>query len=135
MTKIIIDAENEVRGRVASFVAKNALQGNEVVVINSEKVLISGDPRMNVQDFKERRALNLNKPEKGPFFSKDPEKMLKRTIRGMLPNFRVGRGRIAWKKIKCYMGVPEEFKKEKAIKLDHKTPKLYMSMEDLRRLA
>ena len=115
MAKIIIDAEGEVRGRLASFAAKQALQGNEIVVLNSEKALISGNIVMNIQDFKLRRALNTNKPEKGPFFSKDPEKMLKRTIRGMLPDFRIGKGREAWKRIRCYIGVPEEFKKEKPI--------------------
>jgi large subunit ribosomal protein L13 len=135
MTKIIIDAEGEVRGRVASFAAKQSLQGHDIVVLNCEKALISGDNVMNIQDFKLRRALNNNKPEKGPFFSKDPEKMMKRTIRGMLPDFRIGRGREAWKKIRCYMGVPEEFKKEKPLKLNTQTPNINMTMEKFGKLS
>ena len=131
MAKIFIDAENSVRGRVASYAAKQALGGNEIIVLNSEKAVISGDPQMNVADFKFTRALNTIKPEKGPFLSTDPEKMLKRTIRGMLPDFRVGRGREAWKRIKCYVGVPEEFKKEKMIKIDANVPKNNMTIKEL----
>ena len=131
MVKIFIDAENSVRGRVASYAAKQALGGNEIFVLNSEKALISGDTNMNVADFKFTRALNTIKPEKGPFFSTDPEKMLKRTIRGMLPDYRVGRGREAWKRIKCYIGVPEEFKKEKLVKIDANVPKKSMTIKEL----
>ena len=46
--KIIIDAEGEIRGRVASFAAKQALQGNEIVILNSEKALVSGNLVMNI---------------------------------------------------------------------------------------
>lgn len=131
MAKIIIDAENAIRGRVASFAAKSALQGNEVIVINSEKALISGDPQMNIADFKFIRDLNTINPTKGPFLSRDPEKMMKRTIRGMLPDFRVGRGKEAFRRIKCYVGAPEEFKKEKAVKIKTNTTKKSMTIKDL----
>lgn len=129
----VIDGENSTLGRLASFVAKEALSGNELVVINSEKVLMSGRTEDNVMDHKAKRALNTIKPRKGPFFSKDPEKMVKRTIRGMLPDFRKGRGKVAWKKIKCYVGMPEEFKNEKIIKLKLKIPNKYATMAEISR--
>jgi len=135
MARIIIDAEGCIRGRLASFAAKQALQGNEIVVINSEKAIITGGEVMNIREFKELRALNLNKPEKGPFFSRDSEKMMKRTIRGMLPDYRIGRGREAWKRIKCYKGVPAEFAKEKAVKIETKIPLKSMTIEKLRKFA
>lgn len=135
MAKIFIDAEGAVRGRVASFAAKQALQGNEIFVLNSEKAVISGDPYMNIEDFKEHRRINTNKPEKGPFFSKDSEKIMKRCIRGMLPDYRVGRGREAWKRIKCYIGIPEEFSKEKLTKIETKAPLKQMTIEKLSKLA
>lgn len=133
MHKIYIDAEGSIRGRVASFVAKKALAGNEIFIFNSEKILISGNPVMNITDFKELRSLNTNKPEKGPFLSTSTDKMMKRTIRGMLPDFRVGRGRDAWKRIKCYNGIPEEFKKEKLIKLNTAVPRKSMTIAELSR--
>ena len=33
----------------------------------------------------------------------------------MLPNYRVGRGRVAFKRIKCYVGIPKEFEESKKI--------------------
>jgi hypothetical protein len=33
----------------------------------------------------------------------------------MLPNHRLGRGKIAYRKIKCYVGVPKEFQESKKI--------------------
>ena len=122
-------------GRVASVVAKEALQGNEVSVINCEKAFISGTKDNIVKEFKEIRALNLNRPEKGPFISKDSEKIMRRKIRAMLPDFRVGRGRDAWKKIRCYKGIPENMQKEKIIKIKSKIPKRHMTVGELSNFA
>ena len=41
--------------------------------------------------------------------------MLKRGIRGMLPDFRKGQGKQAFQRIKCYDGIPEEFKNKKVL--------------------
>ncbi len=137
VTKIYIDAENSAMGRVASFAAKNALQGNEVFVLNSEKALISGRAEKTIEDFKFIRQLNSIKPEKGPFLSKTPDRIMKRVIRGMLPDYRVGRGRVAWKQIKTYVGIPAEFSKEKLIKLTEKKDELkkVISIAELSRKA
>lgn len=133
--KVVIDAENGMKGRIASFAAKQALLGNEIVVVNSEKALISGDEKMNLADFKFQRGINTIKPTKGPFFSRDPEKIMKRAIRGMLPDYRKGRGREAWKRIKCYMGIPEEFKNEKTIKIETKLPRKTITLERIGKLV
>ena len=34
----------------------------------------------------------------------------------MLPNYRKGRGKEAFKRIKCYKGIPKEFEDKKMIK-------------------
>jgi len=39
----------------------------------------------------------------------------------MLPNYRTGRGRVALKKIKCYVGVPKEFEASKKIIVGEKS--------------
>jgi large subunit ribosomal protein L13 len=135
MAKIFIDAENTAMGRVASYAAKQALQGNEIAIVNSEKALISGRKEQNIDDFKLRRAINTIKPEKGPFFSKSTEKIMKRCVRGMLPDFRVGRGREAWKKVKCYNGIPQEFSKEKIIKINSNVPSRVMTLTELSKRA
>lgn len=131
MEKIILDAEDAVVGRLASYAAKQALLGNEVAVVNCEKAIISGRKVDIIEDYKERRALNLIKPGKGPFFSKSAEKLVKKIIRGMLPDFRKGRGKVAWRKVRCYIGVPEELKKEKPTKLEHKIPQKNIKINEL----
>ena len=132
--KIVIDAENGVMGRVASFAAKQALQGKEVAIINSEKSLVSGDKFINIERRKELRRLNTINPTKGSFFSKVPDKMMKRSIRGMVPDFRKGRGKQIFGMIKCYNGIPEELKNEKAIKMEtKKIPPKVMTLGELSR--
>lgn len=129
--KIVIDAEHMPIGRLGSFVAKSALQGKEVAVVNSEKAIVSGNKLATVNKFKIRRALG-GTAIKGPFHSKDTEKILKRCIRGMLPNFRRGRGKEAWRKIKCYNGIPNEFSKAKIIKIKINTPIKRIELKELK---
>jgi large subunit ribosomal protein L13 len=131
MEKIFIDADGEVMGRVGAFCAKQALLGNEIYVFNCDKVIISGRKEMIIEDSKARRRLNTFKPDKGPYFTKIPEKIMKRAIRGMLPDFRVGRGKEAWRRIKCYPGIPTEFKKEKLIKINSKVSAETISLKEL----
>ena len=57
--------------------------------------------------------------------------MLKRAIRGMLPNHREGRGRKAWKKIKCYIGIPKEYEDKKTIKSGKVKRSRYMKIKEL----
>ncbi len=135
MAKIYLDGENIVRGRLASYAAKEALKGNDVFVLNCEKVLISGTEAEIINDFKTLRRMNTIKPEKGPFLSRTPERIVKRCVRGMVPDFRRARGKVAINKVKCYVGIPDEFKKEKLIKIKSNIPKKYITVGKLSRLA
>ena len=129
--KIFLDAENQVMGRLASYAAKQALLGKEVAVVNSEKAIISGNKKNVIQVLKDKRRINSMKPEKGPFYSKDSEKIMKRCLRGMLPNWRNGRGKEAFKRIRCYKGVPTEFEKEKLTKLKISVPAKAITVNEL----
>ena len=110
----IIDGKNAVLGRLASYAAKEALKGEEIVVLNCEEIIITGNKKNIEDDFKARRS-RFGHSQKGPKLSKSSDKMVKRAIRGMLPDHREGRGKIAFKKIKCYVGVPKEFQESKKI--------------------
>ncbi len=112
----VIDGTNAILGRLASYVAKEALKGEEIAVINCDLVQISGNKKMIEKEFKEKRSC-FGSSQKGPIHHKSSEKIVKRTIRGMLPDHRKGRGRIAFKKIKCYKGVPKELVDSKPIKI------------------
>ncbi|MEM4396251.1 MAG: 50S ribosomal protein L13 [Candidatus Woesearchaeota archaeon] len=107
---MIINAENKILGRLSTFVAKKLLQGEEVVIVNSEKALVKRKPSIVKSQYLEK--IHKGNPYWGPYFPKRADLILKRTIRGMLP-WKTTRGREAYKKLKCYLGVPNEFKNAK----------------------
>lgn len=108
---MIIDATDLILGRLATFVAKKALLGEKMHIINSEKAVISGKKKMvfDAQLTKSRRGI----PLQGPYFHRIPDKVVRRTIRGMIP-YKTDRGRKAFKNVKCWIGIPPEFKDKKA---------------------
>ncbi len=112
--KKIIDGKNAVLGRLASYAAKEALKGEDIIILNCEDIIITGNKKNIEENFKIRRS-RVGHSQKGPRHSRSSEKMVKRSIRGMLPDHREGRGKIAFKKIKCYVGVPKEFQESKKI--------------------
>ena len=114
MTEINVDATNAIIGRLASFVAKQALLGNTVNVFNCEKAVISGDP-VAVRAKYFHRIFDTGKPFKGPFISRMPDRFVRRIIRGMVQH-KVGRGRDAFERIMCYLGVPIDFQGKKLVK-------------------
>lgn len=105
---IVIDASNALLGRLASYASKQALLGKEVIIINCEKAVISGSSAFIGAHYRTRRARggsSLN----GPNFPRSPERIMKRTIRGMLPH-QQARGLAAFKRVRCYNEVPEAHK-------------------------
>ena len=110
----IIDGKNAVMGRLASYVAKEAMKGENIVILNCDKVIITGN-RENIKENFEKKRERVGSGQKGPKHSRDSEKIVKRAIRGMLPNHRLGRGKDAFRRIKCFIGVPKEFEDKKKI--------------------
>jgi len=96
----VINAEDRVLGRLASEIARKAKDGESVRVVNSEKAVISGDTDEVIADY--RQKYERGSKYTGPHFPKRPDKILKRTIRGMLPD----NGDFD---VKTYLTVPQEF--------------------------
>jgi large subunit ribosomal protein L13 len=103
----VINAEDCIAGRLASHVAKRLLKGEEIVIVNAEKAIVSGNPKAVEGFFAEK--IKRGDPYHGPFYPKLPEKILRRIVRGMLP-FGKPRGREAYRRLKVYRSVPEDFK-------------------------
>lgn len=118
---IVIDANDLIVGRFATVAAKKALLGNKVSIINVENALVSGKPAVLLKEFKRRRDMGV--PRKGPFFSRSPDRFVRRIIRGMLP-YKQPRGRDAFKRILCYTGAPDNFKDVERVKVDANKSKL-----------
>ena len=110
----VIDGTNAVMGRMASYVAKELLKGEEVVILNCDDVIVTGNKRSIKEEFEEKRT-KVGSGQKGPKYPRGNEKIVKRCVRGMLPNHRKGRGKELYKKLKCYNGTPKEFEESKKI--------------------
>lgn len=132
--EIFVDATNTIAGRLASFVAKKALLGYKVNVVNSEKAIITGSKEKILEDFINKLRLGRG-VQKGPKISRTPDRILRRIIRGMLPWKRT-RGREAFRRIKCFVGVPEAFKDKEILKLETKKIRTkYITIGELSRLV
>ena len=106
-----IDASGQIVGRLSSKVAKLLLKGNSVVIVNSEKALISGHRSSVMGDFFERLTIaSVVHPKHGPFHPRTPARILTRMIRGMIPR-RKPSGISALRRLRVYSGVPEDMKK------------------------
>ncbi|HLA23057.1 MAG TPA: 50S ribosomal protein L13 [Candidatus Nanoarchaeia archaeon] len=127
---IIIDGKNAVLGRIASFAAKKALGGEEVAVLNCEEVIISGNRKDIQKKYKEKRD-KVGSGQKGPKISRTSEQIVRRAIRGMLPHASRGRGKEAFKKIKCYKGTPKEFEDSKKINLEGKIRMKFIRVKEV----
>ncbi|MGA1820163.1 MAG: 50S ribosomal protein L13 [Thermoplasmatota archaeon] len=132
----IIDAKGLIIGRLGTHVAKKLLSNKEleIAIVNAEKAIVSGSRKMVLTQFKDRRE--LNHPRKGPYFPKMPDRILKRTIRGMLP-YQQPKGREALKRIKVYIGVPKEFEGKKMKTVDsakNRGLESYMELGEISRI-
>lgn len=113
MVKMIINAENLVLGRMAAIAAKQALLGEDVRIVNCEKAIITGDKKNTLKHYLQR--LDIGQPQKGPFIQRRPDLFVRRAIRGMLPR-RQSKGKQAFSRIKCYIGVPADLEKAETLR-------------------
>lgn len=127
---VIIDAAGATLGRLSTNAAKRLLDGEEIAIVNSEKAIISGKKSMIRKKYKKKREVGTYR--KGPFFPRTPDKIVKRTVRGMIP-YQKAHGKAAFKRLKCYNGIPKEFenKKIEKIKQADKQPIDFITIEEL----
>ena len=105
----VIDGSEHIMGRLATHVAKQLLNGEDVTVVNAERIVITGKKESILEDYKHRRK--IGKTRKGPFYPRMPDRIFRRTVRGMVP-YQQPRGRTAYKKLRVYVGVPKELEKQ-----------------------
>ena len=108
---MIIDAKDLILGRMATYAAKKAIMGEDIAIINCEEAAVSGNKKSTLEKYLGR--LHMGQPHQGPYTQTRPDKFVRRVVRGMIP-WKRSRGREVFKRIKCYIGVPEEFKDKKA---------------------
>lgn len=117
MAEINIDATNALFGRLASYAAKQALLGNKVNILNCEKAVFSGNADF-IKSSYHHATTTRGQVNYGPYISRMPDRFFRRVLRGMLPHKRA-KGRVAYERLLCYIGVPDLFKGKKLEKLKH----------------
>lgn len=128
----VIDATGCVAGRLAGVIAKRLLMGETITLVNCEKALVSGRP----DAIKERYAFkrDVGTRRKGPFLDRQPHRLLKRTVRGMLP-YQLPNGRAALKRLICHIGVPPEAagKPAESVEDAHRAPRASLTLGEISR--
>ena len=92
-----------------SSAKKQAQNGEDVVIVNAGKAVVSGNATRISAKFHARRGIqNKGNPEHTIKFSRRPDLMLKKMISGMVPKHAPA-GKAALERIRVYLGVPKEF--------------------------
>ncbi len=109
---MILDAEDLVLGRISSQIAKRLLEGEDVIVVNADKAVISGEDKSTLSEYDAWSQIrSLVDPTQGPFHPQNPGDLLRRTVRGMLP-IKKKKGREAFRRLEVYSEVPARFEDE-----------------------
>lgn len=103
----IINGDNLVYGRLSTHIAKLLLSGEEIVIVNADKVAVTGSREFVLSKFRERR--DIGSVRKGPYYPRTSNQILRRSIGDMLPK-KKAKGSDALKRCKVFSGVPTEFK-------------------------
>ncbi len=129
----VVDATGHITGRFASRIAKRLLLGEEIVVVNAEKAIVTGGRAWVFDEFRHRRTIGSTR--KGPYYPARPDRILHRTIRGMLP-YQQPRGREALRRLRVHVGVPDAFRDQPAERFEDaaelRTTK-YVTLADISR--
>jgi len=111
----VVDAEGKTLGRLATQLA-DALRGKRkpdftphidtgdfVVVINAEKIRVTGD-KMNSKIYWRHSGYpgGIKSRTLGEMLEKQPEEVIRKAVRGMLPRTKLGRQQLM--KLKIYAG-------------------------------
>ena len=132
----VIDIQNCILGRVLAKVSKKLLLGENIALVNCYDVLILGKKEYLVTKYKDKLQNKVIK--QGPYYSRVPCDMVKRSIRNMLP-YKNQRGVLALKRLKCYNKVPSTLiNSEKLVidssKMNSSTSLYHTKMLDLCRI-
>src|SRR5512137_2138044 len=109
---VVIDASGLILGRLCTHVAKRLLNGEEIVVVNAEKAVVSGRRAQLLEFYKHRTKRGKSHLTKGPYYPRASDRIIKRSVSGMVEH-RKANGRAALKRLRVYLGVPQQYAKAK----------------------
>jgi large subunit ribosomal protein L13 len=109
---MIVNAEKMVAGRLSSKVAKALINGETITIVNAENVVLVGRKEDLLRKFVARvDAAVKSNPHYGPKYDRIPSKMLRKMVKGMLPNKSRTNERLI-SNLTVYNSIPKEFKEQ-----------------------
>lgn len=126
---VVVDAEGQVLGRLASKVAKiirgkhkvnytpHVDCGDNVIVINAEKVVLTGSKLVNKEYVRHSGypgGQSIQTPEE--ILKKYPERLVEKAVKGMLPKSRLGNA--LFKNLKVVVGPDHKYEAQKPKVID-----------------
>lgn len=135
--KVYIDASGLILGRLSSAIVPMIMSGKEVVVVNAEKAVVTGNRRFILDKYLTlRRRRTQTNPRRGPFFPRFPDRIIRRTVRGMLP-YKTPSGREAYRRLSAFIGVPEELEGKEFMTVEQaklrETARRFLTLEEIGR--
>ncbi|HKM13689.1 MAG TPA: 50S ribosomal protein L13 [Candidatus Methanomethylophilaceae archaeon] len=103
-----IDGKDLIYGRLGSIVAERIMDGEEIIILNCESIILTGAKDMVFAKYKHRLELGDTTKRKGPFYPRRADLLFKRSVRGMLP-WTKSSGRDAYRRLQVHVGVPKQF--------------------------
>jgi len=112
-TWFVVDAKDQVLGRVASFIASrlrgkhrpeftpHQLCGDAIIVINADKVQVTGN-KLQDKHYHRHTGYRLKSQSLQEVLNQHPERVLEKAIKGMLPKNPLGRR--MYSRLKVYTG-------------------------------
>ena len=119
----IIDGRNAVLGRLGSIVAQRIMDGEEIVVVNAESIVVTGERDMVFADYKARVDRGDTTKRKGPFYPRRADLLFKRSVRGMIP-WTTTSGREAYRRLHVFVGTPKQFADAETVKIEDAMKKI-----------
>jgi len=118
-TTVVIDGAGHRLGRLASRVAGMLLSGRNVVIVNAEKVLITGKKDAVLDRYFKLLGRTWYSSIEDPkvWYPRRADKILWYTIARMLPRKRA-RGRDALRRLRVYVGVPAGLEGVRMVKIE-----------------
>ena len=111
----VVDASGLVLGRAASKIAQRLLAGESIVVVNAEQAVVTGSRSSVLATYIAARA--RGSVRSGPHFPCYPDRIFRRTVRGMLPHLQ-SRGKVAFALLQVHIGVPPELSGAPRVSID-----------------
>ncbi len=131
---LVVDAENEILGRLSSKVAKllrgkykpnftpHVDCGDNVIVVNAEKIRLTGKKMTDRRHFSHTGYPGGQKIKSpADIMAKYPERLIEKAVKGMLPKNRLGRK--LFSNLHVYVGNEHKHEAQQPKKLDLNTIK------------